>query len=360
MRVSQDTQFRLGPDGWADGGIFPSSITRTPLRPGSRRASIASRTGSYSHRPSMSYHRPSSSQVELASPSSGVFHVDTEDDEPGPSTRPAPHMGSSFASIGSVPKPRASVRRHGSRRNRRTSSAAQGSYFAYQPGGPTASPDESTGSPTSPLSPARASTAFGKIASYIGFNRGEQDEEAGLSRGRRSTSDYSGRGSERSRSSGERSLSPTSSEGWGYKDDEEWSDRPEGEEGYTSSLADDTSLPPQSRPQSPHLPLIPNSTDAVFGESGRGAEYEEPKDFVSVEVPSRQTILLPDEDLSIRFTGYRTDQFRRTLWLAGCVCTLGGLGLLGRWTPSIWVRFCGREVSFEEAKDGSWVMVEVS
>lgn len=79
-----------------------------------------------------------------------------------------------------------------------------------------------------------------------------------------------------------------------------------------------------------------------------------------MEVPSRQTVLLPDEDLSIRFTGYRTDRFRQTLWYTGCVLTLGGLGLLGRWVPSIWVRFCGKEVAFEDAQGGSWLMVEVS
>ncbi|EIW73562.1 hypothetical protein TREMEDRAFT_67419 [Tremella mesenterica DSM 1558] len=84
----------------------------------------------------------------------------------------------------------------------------------------------------------------------------------------------------------------------------------------------------------------------------------EAKDFASVAVPSRQTVLLPDEDLSIRFTGYRTDPLRSAIWWAGCFFTFGGLGLLGRWIPSIWVGFCGKETAFDEAREGSWLMVE--
>jgi len=127
-------------------------------------------------------------------------------------------------------------------------------------------------------------------------------------------------------------------------------------EGYSSSLADDTSLPPQSRPTSPSLPLVPATGDGIFGEPSRN---EEPKDFASVSVPSRQTILLPDEDLSIRFTCYRTDPLRNSFWWLGCILSIGGLGLLGRWVPSVWVRFCGKETAFDEAKEGSWLVVEV-
>ena len=349
-----------------EGGIYPSSITRTPLKAGSRRASVASRrSGSFGPRPSVSYgrHQSGGSQVDLiTSPSSGVFHADSEDDEAGPSIRSTyQRMSASYQSTG--PGPRQASRRHDAKRGRQASSTAQGSYFAYQPdrAGPSSNV-VSPGSPVSPLSPNKPTT-FGKLASYIGFNRPEDDEESGLrTRRRRSGSEYSARRSG-TPTSGIRSLSPSSSEDWGYKDeddDDDWEARGDAQGSYTSSLADDTSLPPQSRPHSPHLPLMPNSTDAVFGESGRGLEDEEPKDFVSVEIPSRQTVILPDEDLSIRFTGYRTDTLRRSLWLAGCVVTLGGLGLLGRWTPSIWVRFCGEEVTFEDAKEGSWLMVEVS
>jgi cation-transporting ATPase 13A3/4/5 len=90
------------------------------------------------------------------------------------------------------------------------------------------------------------------------------------------------------------------------------------------------------------------------------SEDFEPKDFASTTVPSRQTILLPDEDLSIRFTCYRTDPFRNLLWWLGCIFTFGILGLVGRWVPRTWVRFCGKETAFDEAKEGSWLVVEVS
>jgi cation-transporting ATPase 13A3/4/5 len=219
----------------------------------------------------------------------------------------------------------------------------------------------------SPISSPVRATTLGRIASYMGFGHGDNEDEETGRRGRRVSGSRSPRRSfgtsapSRSRS---RSRSRESSEGWGYRESDvdtysDVSDRASGEEGYTSSLADDTSLPPQSRPGSPTLPLVPNGGDGIFGDSGRGGEFE-PKDFPEATIPSRQTILLPDEDLSIRFTGYRTDPFRNFLWWIGCFLTLGALGLLGRWVPSVWVKFCGKEVAFEDAKEGSWLVVEVS
>ena len=331
------------------------------MRPGSRRASIMSRrSGSYGGpRPSFSFgQRNSSTQDVILSPSSGVFNDFESDDEgAGPSSRPlGGRMSASYHSVVSPPQP---VSRRRSRRPSRAGSHAPGGgYFSYNPDGTqvTSPQDREDESPT--LSPRRPSNTFGRIASYIGLGRGEHDDEAEV-RGRyRSPGEHSRQGSLMTSNSGLRSPSRSSSEGWGYRDDDT-GDMDEGES-YTSSLADDTSLPPQSRPGSPHMPLIPNNSDAVFGESGRTFEDGEAKEFLSVEVPSRQTILLPDEDLSIRFTGYRTDQLRRVVWRVGCVLTLGGLGLLGRWIPSVWVKFCGKEVAFEDAKEGSWLMVEVS
>lgn len=140
---------------------------------------------------------------------------------------------------------------------------------------------------------------------------------------------------------------------WGYgKGDDD-------AESYTSSLADDTSLPPQSRPQSPNLPLVPLPGDGIFGESTAHFNEDEIKEFEEGGVdPGRQTILLPDEDLSIRFTGYRTDPVRNVIWWILCFLTLGILGLIGRWSPMLWVRFCGKETPFEEMKQGSWLVVE--
>lgn len=234
----------------------------------------------------------------------------------------------------------------------------QQGYFGYRP-----EHDSPAGSPenvVSPIasSPHRQSNAFGRIASFIGFAR---DEEGRHSR-RPSFSRERSRDRSYTSSQGEGSGSEMSSEDWGYNDDDSdasSSHRASGEEGYTSSLADDTSLPPNSRPGSPHLPLIPASSDAVFGERSHDPEFE-PKDFASTTVPSRQTILLPDEDLSIRFTGYRTDPFRNAVWWLGCILSFGILGLIGRWIPSTWVKFCGKETAFDDAKEGSWLVVEVS
>ncbi|KAK1925519.1 putative cation transporting ATPase [Papiliotrema laurentii] len=355
---------------WAgqdDTGIYPSSITRTPLRPGSRRASIASRrSGSFGPRVSTSFARPSASQIDLQaglqSPSSGVFYVDSEDDMPGPSSRGQAGVYS--------PSTRETRRRESRRRSRAHSSAQQQQgYFAYRPDGYTSSRAGSPEQLISPIatSPQRPSTTLGKIASYIGFGHDEEEERHAHPRRRhrrRSGSHSRSRSRTRSFASSraESVSASTSEESWGYNDEDDeddYSDRPDGEEGYTSSLADDTSLPPNSRPGSPHLPLIPAGPDAVFGEHGRGVGLdEEPKDFASISIPSRQTILLPDEDLSIRFTGYRTDPLRHAVWWAGCILSLGALGLVGRWIPSTWVKFCGKETSFDEAREGSWVVVE--
>lgn len=335
-----------------DQGIYPSSITRTPLRPGSRRASIVSmsrRSGSFGPRASTSMARPSASQLDLnagmQSPSSGVFDVDSEDEVPGPS-RYGPYSP-------------AARRRESKRRSRADSRAQQQGYFGYRPEheSPAGSP-ENLISPIA-TSPHRHSTTFGRIASYIGFAR---DEEEGHHSRRPSFSRERSRDRSYASSRGDGTSSETSEEDWGYNDDDSdasSSHRASGEEGYTSSLADDTSLPPNSRPGSPHLPLIPTSSDAVFGERARDLD-DEPKDFDSTSVPSRQTILLPDEDLSIRFTGYRTDPIRNVLWWIGCILTLGGLGLIGRWIPSTWVKFVGKETAFEDAKEGSWLVVEVN
>lgn len=341
----------------ADQGIYPSSVTRTPFKPGSRRASIASRrSGSFVHRPSASFMRKPSSQIDLTaglqSPSSGVFYVDSEAEDDGP--------GSSARNHTKPYSPKLTHRRKDSRRQSRTHSHArqEQNYFGYRP-----DHESRAGSPEvlispSAASPHRPSTTFGRIASYIGFSR---DEEEGRHSRRPSFDRSRSRDRSYASSRGEESGSETSEESWGYndEDDDESSHRAEGEEGYTSSLADDTSLPPQSRPGSPNLPLIPQSSDAVFGEPSRGND-DEVKDFAETAIPSRQTILLPDEDLSIRFTGYRTDPFRNALWWIGCILTLGGLGLVGRWIPNTWVRFCGKETAFSDAREGSWLVVEVS
>jgi len=267
-------------------------------------------------------------------------------------------MSQSFQHNAQMPAPR----RKESRQRSRAQSTQGAGYFGFRPEHPRSGEDERRNEEdgVSPLaSPIRPSTALGKIASYIGFARPDHDVEAGIDARRPSRS--------RSRSSRESvseniSRSPTSSaDSWGCGDEDDGYSEHDREEGYSSSLADNTSLPPQSRPQSPHLPLIPNPSDGIFGEpASRGFDQAELKDFDSLAVPSRQTVVLPDEDLSIRFIGYRSDPFRNALWWAGCILTFGALGLFGRWVPSVWVRFCGQETTFEDERDGAWIVVEVS
>jgi cation-transporting ATPase 13A3/4/5 len=171
---------------------------------------------------------------------------------------------------------------------------------------------------------------------------------------------------ESERATDEISDMESESERWGYTSNEDdadtysqVSDRASGEAGYTSSLADDTSLPPQSRPSSPPIPLLPG--DGIFGDPAHQHQVGQIplQQFPESTKPSEQTILLPDEDLTIRFTSYRTDVIRNALWWVGCVLTLGGLGLVGRWMPKVWIKWCGKETEFEKSERGSWLVVEV-
>jgi cation-transporting ATPase 13A2 len=214
-----------------------------------------------------------------------------------------------------------------------------------------------------------------RIASVFGFGRLDDHADEGL--GRRRSRSIGSRGGRSRRSSHVSSRSRGESadasqymsdgtESWGYTSNEDdmdtsslISDRGEGgDEGYSSSLADDTSLPPNSRPSSPPMPLLPS--DGIFGDphpEQQNSLVSEP--FAGPDTNYRQTILLPDEDLKIRFTGYVTAAFKSVLWFFGCVFTFGILGLVGRWVPSVWIRWVGKPTDFNEKKDGAWAVVEV-
>lgn len=214
------------------------------------------------------------------------------------------------------------------------------------------------------VTPPQSPGIFKGIASALGFGTTPRDShvEEHLGRHRsRSIGSRSRRASSVSSlpSGGSRpsATSRQSSENWGYssnEEDDDYSERAE-EEGYTSSLADDTSLPPQSRPSSPTLPLMPS--DVIFGdptpEGGPMLDFSE-----AAPCGSRQTIRMLDEDLQIRFTGYETHRLRHALWVAGSVLTVGGLGLVGRWVPKAWVRWCGRERDFARSGKNAWMVVE--
>lgn len=330
-------------------------MTRTKwYGPGSRRGSMASfRSNSGMWR--RQSHDNLNNMATPASPAqSGVFIADSEDEGEGS----APYRSRYRGSISGMPNRRgrrdSSMDYRHQQHNRRTSYRdSRDDYGARE--------DEDHDAAASPVRPG---SVLGRLASFIGMpGRGEAgDEESGglmdHHRRRRSGDTSSRRGSIDTYRSDEdvRSEPASSVDSWGYQHEDEDEDG----ESYSSSLADDTSLPPQSRPGSPHLPLVPVPGDGIFGDSTVHVN-QEPKEFEDDDVvtfPSRQTILLPDEDLSIRFTGYRTDTFRNIIWWIGCILTFGLLGLLGRWIPTMWIRFCGRETAFEDAKEGGWLMVE--
>jgi cation-transporting ATPase 13A2 len=102
--------------------------------------------------------------------------------------------------------------------------------------------------------------------------------------------------------------------------------------------------------------LLPS--DGIFGDPSAPNDTSSIQLFTDVSSSSKQTISLPDEDLSIRFTGYVTAKLKSVVWVAGCVVTLGGLGLVGRWVPAIWVKWCGRETDFETSGKDGWLVVE--
>ena len=337
-----------------DRGIYPSSTTRAPMRPGSRRASIVSRNSSSYNRPSFAYHRHSSTQADvLHSPTSGVFVADSEDEGMGGQ----PPLISPFSPSSPIAGP-SNRRVDGRRRSKAPMAASYREDYFRRARAPSDDGDDLPHADDMPQSPSRPNTTLGMLASFIGLNHQDHDEEANVGQRRSTSLSQSRQGSfASSRPSRPRSSSVSSSERWGYESGD--TGETEQAESYSSSLADDTSLPPQSRPGSPSIPLIPSASDGIFGDPSRG-DTSEPKDFASVAVASRQTILLPDEDLSIRFTCYRTDPLRNVLWWLGCILSLGALGLLGRWVPSVWVRWCGKETTFEDAKSGAWLVVEVS
>ncbi|GMK53976.1 hypothetical protein CspeluHIS016_0105620 [Cutaneotrichosporon spelunceum] len=319
-----------------DGGITPSSVTRTKWYGpgGSRRSSMASfrsNSGIWRQRSSTSMNR--FRDVGQSPGASGVFIHDSEDEgEYAGGTR-----------FGRARRASSQIRQQ---RRTRDSSVDYVDGRDYTP-----RDDYGHREDTEAASPPESLSMLQRVTSYLSGRR-RADEESGFLYGREGVDSAGSNISIRSRSI--RSPSPVSSlDSWGYggEDDDELN------EGYASSLADDTSLPPQSPPGSPRLPLVPVMGGDIFGQS-TGQYDEEPKEFDESTEPSKQTVLLPDEDLSIRFTGYRTDTFRNIMWWIGCILTLGALALLGRWIPRMWVRFVGRETSFKEAKKGAWIVVE--
>jgi cation-transporting ATPase 13A2 len=72
---------------------------------------------------------------------------------------------------------------------------------------------------------------------------------------------------------------------------------------------------------------------------------------------AHQFLYIPDEDLPLHFVGLRVSAMKLFFWQIGCVFSVGGLWLLGRWVPSIWLKSVGQPGEFEKA---SYIVVGVS
>jgi cation-transporting ATPase 13A3/4/5 len=84
----------------------------------------------------------------------------------------------------------------------------------------------------------------------------------------------------------------------------------------------------------------------------------EPLDPPPPGAPSRQTIYLADEDVTLRFVGYEVLRWNSWAWRLACVLSLGILGLLGHWFPRLWLHWVTKERAFKELSDG-FIVIEV-
>jgi cation-transporting P-type ATPase 13A2 len=209
----------------------------------------------------------------------------------------------------------------------------------------------------------RRSGVFGGIAHLFGRDTGG---DASSSHRRTSFSQHSRTSSARlwgrRSDAGSEAGSDTESEGddrWGYSSGEE--DEPSDTEDVAhdkSSVMSErafSSYPPSPTP-SASLPLL--SGDHLFGNETRIDIDFEPLDPPPPGEPSRQTIYLADEDVTLRFVGYEVLRWHNWAWQLACVLSLGMLGLLGHWFPRLWLRWAARERAFKELS-GGFIVIEV-
>lgn len=146
---------------------------------------------------------------------------------------------------------------------------------------------------------------------------------------------------------------------WGYSSGEEdepsdVEDIPHDKSPVVSERAF-SSYPPSPAP-SASLPLL--SGDQLFGNETRIDIDFEPLDPPPPGAPSRQTIYLVDEDITLRFVGYEVLRWRSWAWRLACVLSLGMLGLVGHWFPRLWLRWVAKEKAFKELSNG-FIVIEV-
>lgn len=206
----------------------------------------------------------------------------------------------------------------------------------------------------------RRTGVFGGIAHLFGRDTAV---DASSSRRRTSISQHSrtssllwGRRSEE----GSQAGSVVESDGddrWGYSSGEE--DEPSDAEDITKSPVvverAFNSYPPSPTP-SISLPLL--SGDQLFGNETRIDIDLESLDPPPPGAPSRQTIYLTDEDVTLRFVGYEVLTWHSWAWRLACVLSLGTLGLIGHWFPRLWLRWVAKEKAFKELLSGI-IVIEV-
>ncbi|KAF5380526.1 hypothetical protein D9615_004513 [Tricholomella constricta] len=215
------------------------------------------------------------------------------------------------------------------------------------------------------LSPISRGGVFGGLAHLFGRTTAETETP---SRRTRSTSRRSRR-SRRSDAGSDYALETDDEddvERWGYSSGEEESDSDSlqsmaiiHDDDSTSPSVDYDLGPPSPSGGTYGIPLM--STDPVFGGEAR-IDMEMPFELRKPPPPgppSRQTIYISDEDSTVRLIGYEAIAWRSWLWRAGCVMTLGLLGLLGRWFPRLWLRWVAQEKAFIDSIDG-FVVIETA
>jgi cation-transporting P-type ATPase 13A2 len=247
---------------------------------------------------------------------------------------------------------RESVRRF-SRDSRRPSIDSRASDIAVMTDAESISEvaSQRSGQPLSGSPPAEASL-FDNIATFFGRPPTQQPTHSQRpSRfGSRSSSFVSRRSADLDR---EIVLDYDSGdERWGYasNDDASTSSRDSMDaRSYSSTF-------PPSRTD--ELPLL--SRDPLFGDG-----YYEADDAIEDDLPppppglpSRQAIVLPDEEITVRFVGYEIIAWKNICWWIACFLSAGSLALLGHWFPRVWIKWTAKEVSFLAMKQG-FLVVEV-
>ncbi|KAG8864475.1 hypothetical protein FRB96_004978 [Tulasnella sp. 330] len=203
-----------------------------------------------------------------------------------------------------------------------------------------------------PPSPSQARGMFDSIANLFASTSKQPemnrwDSRHGSVSSRRNSLAKSDRAGSQYESDGE--------ERWGYSSGED-------ADSLASPVQDTQSLRESefgSRPPSPSaLPLIAMHSDPFFGDTRIDMDLASRPHSPGPPPgpPSRQDVLLPDEDMTLRFTGFEIVVWRQWVWRICCFLTFGTLALFGHWSPRFWLRHVTREKAFKLLQDGMIVV----